>query len=218
MSSVDELFDRYKADFTAGRAEGVEAYLARVSGADRRELSALIEAFLARGARPPYTPEAFAAAAASPLAQRVMASLEEGWPQLLPRARDRAGILRSEVVARLAQALGVTARQDKVERYYHQMERGLLPPAGVSDRVLDALGEIIGVSRERLRAAGRVAPPPPPPPPAAAAPAFARAAPPVAASKSLRARVAQPEPPQWDEVDELFRGGGRNPAGEIEAP
>ena len=41
---------------------------------------------------------------------------------------------------RLAERLGVTSREAKVERYYHEMEQGLLPPAGVSDRVLDALG------------------------------------------------------------------------------
>ena len=202
MSTVDELFERYKAAFAAGEGSDPSPYLELVSGGDRRELSALIDGFLARGARREFTPEAFAAAQATPLARRVMASLSETWPELLPAARDRAGILRADLVTRLAEALGVTARRDKVERYYHQMEKGLLEPAGVSERVLRALSEIVGVSVERLRAAGRAIPPPPP----AAAPTFAR----VASQPRMASRVAgsaAAEPPEWDEVDELFRGG-----------
>ena len=202
MSHVDDLFERYKAAFAAGEGRDPQPFLDEVDGGDRRELAALIDGFLASGARPSFTPEAFAAAQASPLAQRVMGSLTDTWPVLLPQARDRAGILRSDVVTRLAEALGVGTRRDKVERYYHQMERGLLEPAGVSERVLRALGEIVGVSVERLRLAARAVPPPPP----ASAPTFARLA--------SRSRMAAPaaaeasmEPPEWDEVDELFRGG-----------
>jgi hypothetical protein len=197
--SVDELFDRYKAAFEAGEASDPQPFLEQVSGADRRELEALVDGFLARGARRRYTPEAFAAAQASPLAQRVMAGASETWPVLLPKARDRAGILRSDLVTGLAEALGVSGRRDKVERYYHQMEKGLLEPSGVSDRVLDALSGIVGVSKERLRAAARPVTPPP------VGAAFAR----VASAPAPRARraMASPEAPEWDEVDELFRGG-----------
>ncbi len=202
MTSVDDLFERYKAAFAAGQGSDPQPYLEQVAGGDRRELAALIDGFLARGARPAFTPEAFAAAQSSPLAERVLASLTEGWPVLLPQARDRAGILRSDVVTRLAEALGVSARRDKVERYYHQMEKGLLEPAGVSERVLGALSDIVGVSVDRLRAAARAVPPPP----AGAAPTFAR----VASAPRMAAAAAADaveEPAEWDEVDELFRGG-----------
>lgn len=200
MTSVDELFERYKHAFAAGEGADPQPYLEQVSGGDRRELQALIDGFLARGARPAFTPEAFASARESPLAQRVMGSLSETWPELLPAARDRAGILRSDVVTRLAEALGVSSRRDKVERYYHQMEKGLLEPSGVSERVLSALGEIVNVSVERLRLAARAVPPPS----SAAAPTFAR----VASQKMSRAAApAAQEPPEWDEVDELFRAG-----------
>lgn len=211
MSTVDELFDRYKAAFSAGERPDPQEFLAQLAGADRRELETLIDGYLARGARPRYTPEGFAATQASPLTQRVLAELGEAWPVLLPKARDRAGILRSDLVTRLAEALGVGGRRDKVERYYHQMERGLLDPAGVSDRVLAALGDIVGVSKERLRAAARVVPPPP-----AAGAAFARAAPAPAPAamppaQALRRATAAPE---WDEVDELFRGRKPSSPGE----
>ena len=49
---------------------------------------------------------------------------------MLPRLRDRAGLKRSTLVERLAAALGVSDRQDKVAGYYHEMEQGLLPAAG----------------------------------------------------------------------------------------
>ncbi len=42
----------------------------------------------------------------------------------------------------------------RVHAYYHQMEHGQIPASGVSDRVLDALAEIVDTTRERLRAAG----------------------------------------------------------------
>ena len=56
----------------------------------------------------------------------------------------------------LAARLGAQGQQDKVASYYHQMEQGLLPEAGVSDTVLEALGRIVGYSREALRKAGQM--------------------------------------------------------------
>ena len=98
---------------------------------------------------------------------------------------------------RLAQDLGVAGRRDKVGAYYERMEQGTLPGAGVSDRVLTALARILGISAERLRAAGRgLAPPTAGPAP------FARVRTAHAAARPARA----PEPPR-DPVDELFRGG-----------
>jgi hypothetical protein len=202
MSRVDELFEEYRAAFRSRQGSDPKPYLDQLTGTDRRELEALIDGFLARGARPRYTPEAFAAVRTSPLAQRVQASLSEAWPELLPRARDEAGILRSDLVTRLAEALGVAPKRDKVERYYHQMEKGLLDPSGVSDRVLAALAEIVGVSKERLRAAARPITPPP-----AAGPTFARTASLPPAQVLSRSLDDLPAPPEPDEVDELFRGG-----------
>ena len=127
---------------------------------------------------------------------------------MLPRLRDRAGLKRSELVERLAAALGVSDRQDKVAGYYHQMEQGLLPAQGVSDRVLEALGQIVGETAQALREAGRALrsfrtkdPRPRPRPRSPDAPTPNRAAP---RRTRRRPRRLQAE---WDEVDELFRGG-----------
>ena len=62
---------------------------------------------------------------------------------------------RAELVSRLAAELGAGDREAKVAGYYHAMEQGTLPAAGVSDRVLEALGRIVGESAAALRAAGR---------------------------------------------------------------
>jgi hypothetical protein len=135
---------------------------------------------------------------------------------LLPRLRDSARLMRSELVTRLATALGVSGREEKVGRYYHAMEQGLLEPDGVSDRVLDVLGSLTGTTREALRAAARGFAPPPGS--AAAAAAFARTATPdqefaeaVAADMAPAAPARSDE--AWDEVDELFRGAVRGPGG-----
>ena len=196
MSTVDELFDRFKAAWRAGEAPDPRAYGARLQPPERAEFEALIDGYLARAVPPPT-------AEPDPLTRRVVASVlermeaPETWRTLLPRARRSAGLERSELVDRLAQDLGVAGRRDKVGAYYERMEQGTLPGAGVSDRVLTALARILGISAERLRAAGRgLAPPTAGPAP------FARVRTAHAAARPARA----PEPPR-DPVDELFRGG-----------
>ena len=84
------------------------------------------------------------------------------------------------------------------------MEQGLLPAAGVSDRVLEALGQIVGETAQALRDAGRALTPAGEGPAAPAA-AFARRA--YAEPAGAPSPGTQPPPTgEWDEVDELFRG------------
>ena len=105
----------------------------------------------------------------------------------------------------LAARLGAQAQEQKVGEYYHRMEQGLLPAAGVSDTVLDALGRIVGWTAEALRKRRAQLP--------AAGPAAratrARCSPaPTAASRRSARPIRAPTPPagEWDEVDRLFRG------------
>ena len=85
------------------------------------------------------------------------------------------------------------------------MEQGLLPAAGVSDRVLEALGRIVGETAQVLRDAGRALTPSGEGPAAPAA-AFARRA--YVEPAGTPSPGTQPSPAgEWDEVDELFRGG-----------
>jgi len=209
MSDVERLLREFQLDFEAGGALRPSDVLARVGGADRRELEALVDAYLARAPRRPFDPEAFAASPAQALVDDLAEALEDEagtWKVVLPRLRDAAQLKRSELVRRLATGLGMAGREEKVARYYHEMEQGRLEPARVSERVLAVLAELLGTTAERLREAGsalRVADEPP------AAMTFARAARP--AEEHLELMEAVPPSPapgeQPDEVDRLFTGG-----------
>jgi hypothetical protein len=209
MAEIERLREQFIAAFEAGESPDPREYLGQLEGADQRELEALLDAYLAQAPRRRFDAQAFAASPARALVDDLEQSLSGvagAWPVVLPRLRNTARLRRGDLVARLAESLGVTSREAKVERYYHEMEQGLLPPAGVSDRVLDALASLLHTSRERLREAGAS--------PAAGgavphAALFARTAAPtddeLAAMAS--APAAAPEPEARDEVDELFLGG-----------
>ena len=207
MTDLDRLFREYVAEHQAGRTADPRNYLSRVSAAERAELAALIDTYLARAPREAFDPAAFRGSSAERTVhelERAIAGQAGLWPALLPRLRGRAGLKRSLVVERLAAALGVQEREDKVAGYYHQMEQGLLPAAGVSDRVLEALGRIVGETAQALREAGSSLRPPSEGPSALPAAAFARRA---YAEAAPPAQAPAAEVDEWDEVDELFRGG-----------
>ena len=208
MTIVDELFDQFRAAYRAGEDAHPRRYLERVSGVERRELAALIDTFLTHEPGDGYDPVAFEASRDDPLRaalrRRVQERLEadEDWTTLLKAARTDAQIPRSTLISRLAAALGVPTKERKVREYYHQMELGTLPESGVSDRVLEALAVIVGMPAERLRAAGRRLASPGA---GAAGPVFTRLAS-RAADVEAPAAASPAEPPEWDEVDRLFRG------------
>ncbi len=205
MADVERLLSEYKAAHRASADADPRTFLARTSGGEREQLAALIDAYLARAPRREADAATFRNSPAAVVAESVQRSLAGTgglWPTLLPRLRNQARLRRAELVAELAARLGAQGQQDKVASYYHQMEQGLLPEAGVSDTVLEALGRIVGYSREALRKAGQM--------PAAggalagSGPVFARTTPAEAAPDEPAASAPAPE---WDEVDRLFRGG-----------
>ena len=205
MTDVDRLFKEFVAADRSGGPADPRSYLERVSGTDRAELEALIDGYLARAPRRAFDPEAFARSPARAVAEELARSLGGAsgtWPALLPRLRHRARLRRSEVVGRLAEELGAADRRDKVARYYHEMEQGTLPAAGVSDRVLEALARVVGVTAERLREAGGAA--------GGAtqrqAEAFARVTSPDPRYAEPLEPVVPPPPAERDEIDELFTG------------
>lgn len=205
MADVEQLLREFIADDRAGGAADPLAFLDRVEGADRSELEALIDGYLARAPRRPFDRAAFPQSPARVVAEelgRALGGASGTWPALLPRLRHRAQLRRADVVARLAAELGV-AQVGKVARYYHRMEQGTLPAAGVSDRVLEALARVVGVTAERLRDAGRGAAGTAPAP--SAAEAFARVGSPdpeYADAGEPPAAETRDEP--RDEVDALF--------------
>jgi hypothetical protein len=207
MADVEKLLhDFIEEDRTAGPADPLR-YVERLEGIDRAELEALIDGYLARAPRRAFDAEAFERSPARGVAEelaRALGGVSGTWPALLPRLRHRAQIARSEVVQRLADELGARDTQiEKVTRYYHAMEQGTLPSGGVSDRVLEALGRVLGVTAGRLRQAGKDA--------------GGRAAGPAEAAAF--ARVGSPDPTLVD-ADALRRGTARSgdePRDEIDA-
>jgi hypothetical protein len=209
MSEVERLLTEYKDSHRGGGDGDPRPFLARVSGADRVLLTALIDAYLEEAPRREFDAAAFQASPAATVAEGVQRSLEGAggmWPSVLPRLRGQARLKRSELVAQLAARLGAQAQQEKVALYYHQMEQGLLPESGVSDTVLDALGKIVGWTAEALRKAGQMPAPGPlrgDPGAVFARTTMGQVAPPRASEGSEAGEPA----PEWDEVDRLFRGG-----------
>ena len=209
MADVAKLLQAFIAEDRAGGPADPLRYLQRVDGSDRAELEALIDGYLARAPRRPFDRAAFTESPARAVAEelgRALGGASGTWPALLPRLRHRAQLRRADVVARLAEELDARPDQvDKIARYYHQMEHGTLPAAGVSDRVLQGLARVVGVTAERLREAGRGGGALPPS--ARAAGAFARVAAPdpqYTDAQDLMAAAPVTEPP--DEIDALFTG------------
>src|SRR5712691_10891004 len=104
------------------------------------------------------------------------------------------GVTRDAVVAALVRTLGLDEKKkEKVRRYDHELESGLLEPERVDRRVWDVLAETLSA-----RAADLVAWRPRRPEFPAAA--FERASQPMMAAM----RVAEPPKEPEDEVDRLF--------------
>ena len=217
MSDAHALLQEFIAADRDGDADPL-AFLARLQGPQRAELEALIDAYLARAPRRAFDRAAFEASPGRAVAEelgRTLDGVSGSWPALLPRLRHRARLRRSELVERLARELGV-APAAKVGRYYHEMEQGTLPAAGVSDRVLEALARVVGTTADRLREAGRAAAGPSAA--GASAAAFARLGAPdpayVPAEELMAAsRPSAPEPTDAiDAIDALFTGASETPS------
>jgi hypothetical protein len=220
MPDVDTLFRDYVAEHRAGGRADPSGYLEQLEGTDRRELAALIEGYLARAPGRAWDAGPYAGSPAERTARSIAAKWDEWeladepqpWTELLPALRNRARVKRRELVERLAEAIGFPADVERVGAYYHQMETGSLPSEGVSGRVLSALGELLGESAERLRAAGSAIGAGADREQVASQVAFARTATRDPAyegttDQSVKAKASSDAVAEPDEVDRLFTGG-----------
>jgi hypothetical protein len=202
----DALLSEFIDAWNAGRRPRLEDFLERAAPADRDALADDVATFVGLADAPALDP---AVVAAEPVVREVVAALDAQaglWPAMLPRLRARARLRVDELAARLAAALGVRGAEAKTAGYLRAMEDGTLEPAGVSRRVLDALGRLLDADPAELAAAGRFAAP------AAAGGALFRTDAPdpdVAERLDVLAdALATPSPATWDDVDRLFRGAG----------
>jgi hypothetical protein len=200
----DLLLSEFIDAWSAGGRPRLEAYLERAAPADREGLADDVATFVAFADAPALDP---AAVAREPAVRAVVEALDAQaglWPALLPRLRARARLGVDELAARLAPALGVGGGEAKTAAYLEAMEAGTLAPAGVSRRVLDALGRLLDTDASELAAAGRFGAP------VAAGALFRTDAPDAAVAERLDVladALATPSPAAWDDVDRLFRGG-----------
>ncbi len=202
-AGVELLFDEFAARHARGEHPDAREYLER-AGERRDELARLLDGFLAAAPVQPPGEETLQLFA-SLLAESLAGSLpgETATPPLLAE-RVRRGWRRDEIVDWIRERFGIgEEKQEKVARYWHELETGLLPVSGVSARLREALAERFG---EALQAAVAWKPPE-----LDADAAFRRT---QAASPQILTRMAMPAPfapeaapePERDEVDELFLG------------
>ena len=112
----------------------------------------------------------------------------------LVELRVSHGVRRDAVVDAVMREFELDPRRrEKVKRYYHELESGLIEPRGLDRRLVDLLAQTLRATRDAILAWR--------PRPVAAAPAFR-----AAGGQELAPDVALPSPSLAapDEVDRLF--------------
>jgi signal transduction histidine kinase len=190
-AGIELLFDEFAARHARGEHPDARDYLER-AGESRDELARLLDGFLAAATVQPPSEETLTL-----FVSLVPESLPEdtATPPLLAE-RVRRGWTRDEVVDWIRERFGFgEEKEEKVARYWHELETGLLPVSGVSARLREALSERFG---EAIHSAVEWSPPA-----LEARAAFRRAADFTGMELHERMSPAGPEP-ERDDVDELF--------------
>lgn len=148
MSRVEELLQSYIEEHRVGGAADPVAFLREVSGAERDELAALIDHYLARAPAKAFDREAFDRFRADP---RWRAAAERILAPTLEELRAQAELSKREVAEALARDLDVVGHEEMVKARYHELETGQLEPRRIATRVWGALATMFGQSADRLR-------------------------------------------------------------------
>ncbi|MBA3746084.1 MAG: carbohydrate ABC transporter substrate-binding protein [Solirubrobacterales bacterium] len=145
--SVAALFREYAARYRAGEAPDASDYLAR-AGNGAAKLARLIGDFVESTPIPELTPEGFSRSLVRP---RIAGLDDHDFAFLLDKLRAHSGMTRAAVAAELARRLNLAEEIEAVERYYRDLEDGVLPPASLDLRVIDALSGVFEVPPNFLR-------------------------------------------------------------------
>jgi hypothetical protein len=187
------LFEEFAARYARGEHPDVRDYLER-AGHDRDAFVALVDGYLASTPAQPPSEETRATFAE-------LLPGDAATPTMLA-ARVQLGLPRGDVVRKLMEWLALPPeKEDKLARYYHELETGLLDPKGVQPAVWHNLAKIFGTGIRALMLR------PNEPPPVMVAAYYRRSEDAVRASAAppALARMVATEP-ERDEVDMLFTG------------
>jgi hypothetical protein len=178
---VSQLFDEWAASYVRGENPDSLTYLQR-AGAHVDDLSRLMNSFLRAAPRSEPDDETVA--------------LTRAWisgASPLVELRASRGIKRDDVVdAVMSEFKFAPERRPKVKRYYHELESGLLDPAGLDRRLAELLARTLRSTRNTILGWR--------PRPLTAQPAYRGAE-----TQSVSADIGVPTTDQDDEVDALFR-------------
>lgn len=178
-----DLFDEWAASLARGERPDPIAFLER-AGEGVDQLADLMDAFLQIAPRGEPTAETLLLARAWVAGSSPLVEL-----------RASHGVRRDDVVQAVVEEFRIAPdRREKVRRYYHELEAGLLDPTSLDGRLVDVIARTLSASRAAVVGLR--------PRSIAASPAFRAAGGQVQAEPLLNAPA--PEPP--DEVDRLFRG------------
>lgn len=169
--TVDELLDRYIADWHAGGGPSAAAYVALASAEEQAELGALIAGFLELAPTVPLTPEAAESKAADPLVARItaletahwatasaeaqtierVASDARPWGARLRSLREAAGLSLIQLAHAFSARFELgTDDASRAPTVFEELEAGALPADGVTVRAARALEQILGGTRGAL--------------------------------------------------------------------
>ena len=181
---VEQLFDEWAASYGRGENPDPLSYLER-AGTHADDLSRLMDGFLRLAPRNEPAEETL-----------VLARAWVSGASPLVALRASRGIRRDEIVEAVMNEFKLAPeRRAKVKRYYHELESGLLDPAGLDSRLADLLARTLRSTRDAILAWR--------PRPLTPDPAFR-------ASEGQYALEALPPPAadeSQDEVDALFLSG-----------
>lgn len=185
-SRVELLFDEFAMRYVRGERPDVRDYLEQVRNLGQLEqLTFLIDRFLKAVPARESTEE-----------DLVLMEAQFGQKPPLLLLRERRELRREAVVGALLAVLGLDpAKRDKLDRYYHELESGLLDAERVDRSVWNALGELLHANVRALFAS-RV--------PYLDLTVYYLLAP-ETDLESSRGRLADAEEP--DEIDRLFTAG-----------
>lgn len=211
---ISAAFDEYVVAFRRGEGDPTP-FLERFEGEERLELELMVDGFLDTAPISDFDPSGVPDPGIRAITDSVMTRFDGrtgALSELLRNLRGKLRLKQTDVVGELASSFNANeAETEKIDGYYHDIEWGTLPAAGINDSVYESLARIFKTKASALKeAAGMLGP-------GAASDVpgvYARLADDAGAELEIVADMAVPPPSGTgrradppDRIDELFTGG-----------